>query len=118
MRKVARWCSCFGKPEVNKMVEDFKHHAKTKEPNYSFYYEHESRLAELKITAGQRTMSGLIADLTGQTPVLPVIFGYKHFIFSYSCRLMLYNAVVMSFFFGVFCCFPVNPCKKKNTAIN
>ena len=73
MREVARWCSCFGKPEVNKMVEDFKHHAKTKEPNYSFYHEHESRLAELKITAGQRTMSGLIADLTGQTPVLPVI---------------------------------------------
>ena len=35
----------------------------------------------LQITAGQRTMSGLIADLTGQTPVLPVIFGYKHFIF-------------------------------------
>ena len=27
----------------------------------------------LQITAGQRTMSGLIADLTGQTPVLPVI---------------------------------------------
>ena len=35
----------------------------------------------LKIMAGQQTMSGLIADLTGQTPVLPVIFGYKHFIF-------------------------------------
>ena len=81
MREVARWCSWFGKPEVNKMVEDFKHHAKTKEPNYSFYYEHEPRLAELKITAGQRTMSGLIADLTGQTPVLPVIFAYEHFIF-------------------------------------
>jgi len=32
----------------------------------------------LKIMAGQRTMSGLIMDLTGQTPV---IFGYKHFIF-------------------------------------
>ena len=31
---------------------------------------------------------------------------------------MLYNAVVMSFFIGVFCCFPVNPSKKKNTAIN
>ena len=59
----------------------FKHHAKTKEPNYSFYYEHEPQLAELKITAGQRTMSGLIADLTGQTPVLPVIFAYEHFIF-------------------------------------
>ena len=81
MRKLARWCSCFGKPEVNKMVEDFKHYAKTKEPNYSFYYEHEPRLVELKITAGQWTMTGLIADLTGQTPVLPVIFGYEHFIF-------------------------------------
>ena len=75
MREVARWCSCFGKPEVNKMVKDFNHHAKTKEPNYSFY-EHESRLAELKITAGQRTMSGLITDLTGQTPVLPAAFQY------------------------------------------
>ena len=32
----------------------------------------------LQIMAGQQTMSGLIADLTGQTPVLPVIFGYKH----------------------------------------
>ena len=31
--------------------------------------------------AGQRTMSGMIADLTGQIPVLQVIFGYKHFIF-------------------------------------
>ena len=33
----------------------------------------------LKITAGQRTMSGLIADLTGQTLVLPVNFGCEHF---------------------------------------
>ena len=31
---------------------------------------------------------------------------------------MLYNAVVMSFFIGVFYCFPVNPSKKQNTAIN
>ena len=31
--------------------------------------------------AGQRTMSRLIAGLTGQTLVLPVIFGYEHFIF-------------------------------------
>ena len=30
-------------------------------------------LTGLKITAGQRTMSGLIMDLTGQTLVLPVI---------------------------------------------
>ena len=29
--------------------------------------------AGLKITAGQRTMSGLIVDLTGQTFVLPVM---------------------------------------------
>ena len=36
----------------------------------------------LQITAGQRTMSGLIVDLTGQTPVLPLIFGYKHFLFN------------------------------------
>ena len=40
--------------------------------------------AGLKITAGQRTMSGLIVDLTGQTLLLPVIltghFGCEHFI--------------------------------------
>ena len=29
--------------------------------------------AGLEITAGQRTMSGLIVDLTGQTFVLPVM---------------------------------------------
>ena len=41
-----------------------------------------------KITAGQRTMSDLIMDLTGPTLVSwPVIFGYEHFvIFSISCR--------------------------------
>ena len=33
----------------------------------------ELRYSELKITAGQRTMSGLIADLTSQTLILPVI---------------------------------------------
>ena len=32
-----------------------------------------SYLAGLEITAGQRTMSGLIVDLTGQTFVLPVM---------------------------------------------
>ena len=32
-----------------------------------------------KITAGQRTMSGLIVDLTGQTLILPVIFGWEPF---------------------------------------
>ena len=48
----------------------------------------------LKITAGQRTMSGLIADLTGQTLVLPVIFAYEH------------------------CCFALKPSKKKNASVN
>ena len=38
--------------------------------------------------------------------------------FPYSCRLMLYNAAMISFFFGVFCCFALNPSKKKNAAIN
>ena len=75
----------------------------------------------LQITAGQRTMCGLIADLTGQTPVLPVIltghFWIQTLYFPYSCRLMLYNAAMISFFFGVFCCFALNP-KKKNAAIN
>ena len=32
-----------------------------------------SLLSGLEITAGQRTMSGLIVDLTGQTFVLPVM---------------------------------------------
>ena len=76
----------------------------------------------LQITAGQRTMSGLIADLTGQTPVLPVIltghFWIQTLYFPYSCHLMLYNAAMISFFFGVFCCFALNPSKKKNAAIN
>ena len=45
--------------------------------------------AGLKITAGQRTMSGLIVYLTGQTLAWPVIFGYEDvIIFSISCRLM------------------------------
>ena len=30
----------------------------------------------------------------------------------------LYNAVMTSFFFGFFCCFALNPLKKKNAAIN
>ena len=76
----------------------------------------------LQITAGQRTMSGLIADLTGQTPVLPVIltghFWIQTLYFPCGCRLMLYNAAMISFFFGVFCCFALNPSKKKNAAIN
>ena len=37
--------------------------------------------------------------------------------FPYSCHLMPYNAAMISFFFGVFCCFALNP-KKKNAAIN
>ena len=76
----------------------------------------------LKITAGQRTMSGLIADLTSQTPVLPVIltghFWIQTFYFPYSCCLMFYNAAMSSLFLGVFLLFALNPSKKKNTAIN
>ena len=57
-------------------------------------------VAGLKITAGQRTMSGLIADLTGQTPVLAVIltghFWIQTFYFPYSCCLMLDNAAMIS----------------------
>ena len=72
--------------------------------------------------AGQWTMSGLIADLTGQTPVLRVIltghFWIQTLYFPYSSRLMLYNAAMISFFFGVFRCFALNPSKKKNAAIN
>ena len=51
--------------------------------------------AGLQITAGQQTMSGLIADLTGQTPVLPVIltghFWIETLYFPYICRLMFYT---------------------------
>ena len=56
--------------------------------------------------AGQRTMSGLIADLTSQTLILPVIlkhhFWIRTFYFPYSCRLMLYNAVTISFSLAIF----------------
>ena len=45
-------------------------------------------------------------------------FWIRTFYFPYSCCLMLYNAVVISFFFGVFCCFAVNPSKEKNAGIN
>ena len=31
---------------------------------------------------------------------------------------MLYNAAMISFFFGVFFCFALNTSKKKNAAIN
>ena len=64
------------------------------------------RTAGLKITADQRTKSGLIAYLTGQTLVLPVILtGHlwiRTFYFPYSCRLMLYNAAMISIFFAFF----------------
>ena len=55
--------------------------------------------------AGQRTMSCLITDLTCQTLVLLVIltghFWIQTFYFPYSCRLMLYNAVMISFTLAV-----------------
>ena len=80
------------------------------------------QISGLQITAGQRTMSGLITDLTGQTPVLPVIltghFWIQTLYFPYSCPLMLYNAAMISFFFGFFFCFALNPSKEKNAAIN
>ena len=31
---------------------------------------------------------------------------------------MLHKAAMISFFFGVFCCFALYPSKKKNAAIN
>ena len=64
----------------------------------------------------------LIVDLTGQTPVLPVIltghFWIQTFYFPYSCCLMFYNAAMSSLFLGVFLLFALNPSKKKNTGIN
>ena len=39
---------------------------------YKYYHQLKVE-AGLKITAGQRTMSSLIVDLTGQTLILPVI---------------------------------------------
>ena len=60
----------------------------------------------LKITAGQRTISGLIADLTGETLILPVIltghFWIQTFYFPYTCRVMLYNALLISFSLAFF----------------
>ena len=89
---------------------------------FEFSAIYQSQSTGLQITAGQRTMSGLIVDLTGQTPVLPVIltghFWIQTLYFPYSCRLMLYNAAMISFFFDVFCCFSLNPSTKKNAAIN
>ena len=40
----------------------------------------------LKITADQWTMSGLIADLTGQTLILLLIFGFKHVFLLHSTK--------------------------------
>ena len=84
--------------------------------------EYSEFIAELKVTVGQWTMSGLITDLTGQTLVVPVIltghFWIQTFYFLYSCRLMPYNTAMISFFFGLLCCFAINPSKKKNVAIN
>ena len=84
--------------------------------------EYSEYIAELKVTVGQWTMFGLITDLTGQTLVVPVILtGHcwiQTFYFPYSCRLMLYNTAMISFFFGLFCCFALNPSKEKNITIN
>ena len=61
----------------------------------------QSTMTGLKITAGQQTIFGLIADLTSQTLILPAIlighFWIRTFYFPYSCRLMLYNAVMIYF---------------------
>ena len=84
--------------------------------------EYSEYIAELKVTVGQWTMSGLITDLTGQTLVMLVIltghFWIQTFYFPYSCRLMLYYTAKISFFFGLCCCFALNPSKKKNAAMN
>ena len=68
-------------------------------------------ISGLKITAGQRTMSGLIVDLTGQTLVWPVILTGHLWIqtfynifhkLSLNAFCSVYNAVVTSFLFGFF----------------
>ena len=60
----------------------------------------------LRIMASQRAMSSLIADFTGETLILPVIltghFWIQTFYFPYSCRLMLYNALLISFSLAFF----------------
>ena len=81
--------------------------------------------AGLKITAGQRTMSGLIVDLTGQTLVWPVILTGHLWIrtfynifhkLSLNAFCSVYNAIVTSFFFGFFFrCFALKALKKKRT---
>jgi len=63
-------------------------------------------IAGLNITARQRTMSGLMADLTGQTLLLPVIltghFWIQTFYFPYGCHSMPYNVVMISFSLAFF----------------
>ena len=79
----------------------------------------------LKITAGQRTMSDLIEGLTGQTLILLVILTghfwmralYIFHIVVTKC-ILLYNAVMISFFFDFFLLLSTKPLKKKNTTIN
>ena len=61
--------------------------------------------AGLKIMAGQRTMSGLIVGLTGQTLVWPVIFGR-----------LLYNTVIRCFLW-LFLLLCTNPFKEKRSAL-
>ena len=66
----------------------------------------QSTMTGLKITAGQLTMFSLIADLTSQTLILPVIlishFWIRTFYFPYSCCLILYNAVIIYFSLAFF----------------
>ena len=76
-----------------------------------------------KITAGQRTMSGLNVDLTGQTLFLLVIFGCEHFIIftiqlslNAVCSIRLLWFLFSSAFF--FRCFALKPLKKKNAEKN
>ena len=67
-------------------------------------------MAGLIIMAGQQTMSGLIVGLTGQTLVSPVIltcqfwirtfYNIFHIVVAYC--VLVYNAVVISFIFGLF----------------
>ena len=58
--------------------------------------------------AGQQTMSGLIMGLTGQTLVSPVILTRQFWIWTYIFHIvvaycvLVYNAVVISFIFGLF----------------
>ena len=67
----------------------------------------------LKITADQRTMSGLIVDLTGQTLVLPVILTGQTLVLiaSHFDQSFLDSNIF-------FCCIALKPSKIKNAAIN